>query len=210
MVRIFMRYGMVGLLAQINPALCCATPLGLMFWSMGTQGRRSCLAPTLGFVVERRWRSSLMPDSSERRWRSMRPGFLTVAAGVILGVVVECPRCSMPARTGVANANGVRTAKGRVGELASLPCLLRPMNNNPNGVAPRAGANAGLRTPATLPPARTPFSHPAPSSLPACAIPTGLWFCFGQTQGGARVARATLVFHNASSNKVGLEYFPFK
>jgi hypothetical protein len=40
-----------------QPGLCCATPLGLMFWAMGTQGRRSCLAPTLGFVVERRWRS---------------------------------------------------------------------------------------------------------------------------------------------------------
>jgi hypothetical protein len=32
-----------------------------------TQGRRSCLAPTLGFVVERRWRSMCRP------WRSM-PG----------------------------------------------------------------------------------------------------------------------------------------
>jgi hypothetical protein len=41
--------------------------------------------------------------------------------------------------TGTTNAKGVRTAKGRVGELASLPCLLRPMHNNPTGVAP-AGA----------------------------------------------------------------------
>jgi hypothetical protein len=74
---------------------------------------------------------------------------------------------------GTGNAKGVRTAKGRVGELASLPCLLRPINHNPNGVAPRAGAGALFATPLEL------------------------RFCFGQTQGDARVARATLVSHNA-------------
>jgi hypothetical protein len=67
----------VGLPAQTGPALCCATPLGLMFWLLGTQGRRSCLAPTLGFVVERRWRSIPVVFNArqhrhhECRWRSI-------------------------------------------------------------------------------------------------------------------------------------------
>jgi hypothetical protein len=90
-VRIFMRYGMVGMLAQTNPALCCATPLGLMVWWMGTQGRRSCLAPTLGFVVERRWRS--MP------------------AGTGIDTISTAIAASGATRTGVTNAKGVRTAK---------------------------------------------------------------------------------------------------
>jgi hypothetical protein len=47
------------------------------------------------------------------------------------------------------NAKGVRTAKGRVGELASLPCLLRPMNINPNGVA-HAGVSGICATPLEL------------------------------------------------------------
>jgi hypothetical protein len=42
-------------------------------------------------------------------------------------------------RTGTTNAKGVRTAKGRVAAARRLPCLLRPMHNNPNGVA-HAGA----------------------------------------------------------------------
>jgi hypothetical protein len=45
------------------------------------------------------------------------------------------PAIRQGARAGAVNAKGVRTAKGRVGELASLPCLLRPMHINPNGVA---------------------------------------------------------------------------
>jgi hypothetical protein len=76
---------------------------------------------------------------------------------------------------GVVNAKGVRIAKGRVGELANLPCLLRPMNHNPDGVAHDAGAGAGLRNP----------------------VRVAVWF-LGQTQGDTRVARATLIFHDAA------------
>jgi hypothetical protein len=43
--------------------------------------------------------------------------------------------------------------------------------------------------------------HMTPVPAPSCAIPLGLRFCFGQTQGDARVVCATLVFHNASFSK---------
>jgi len=43
------------------------TPLGVRGdWGLGTQGRRFCVAPTLGWRSERRWRSS-------RTWHADRP-----------------------------------------------------------------------------------------------------------------------------------------
>jgi hypothetical protein len=140
--------------------LCCATPLGLDAWVTGTQGRRSCLAPTLGFVVERRWRSMpfvlKMPPAftarshqcrerqgartaprTPRAFAQQRSKFSRVCALTAPRTPRAFGRCCecQGTRTGAGNAKGVRTAKGRVGELASLPCLLRPMHINPNGVA---------------------------------------------------------------------------
>lgn len=40
-----------------RPARPDATPLGLARFFRHTQGRRSCVAPTLGWRMERRWRS---------------------------------------------------------------------------------------------------------------------------------------------------------
>jgi hypothetical protein len=69
--------------------------------------------------VQCRWRS--MPV-----WRSM-PARTGVANAKAPGRCRE--RQGRP--DGAANAKGVRTAKGRVGELASLPSLLRPNKPQP-------------------------------------------------------------------------------
>jgi len=39
-----------------------STPLGLGLFFVYTQGRRSCVAPTLGWMIERRWRSKTARD----------------------------------------------------------------------------------------------------------------------------------------------------
>ncbi|MDR2675640.1 MAG: hypothetical protein LBC18_12490 [Opitutaceae bacterium] len=114
----------------------------------------------------------------ERRWRSI-PATATAATATAATTTTAGADAGAGAgtgtntRTGTGNAKGVRTTKGRVGELASLPCLLRPINHNPTGVAPRAGASADFATPLEL------------------------RFCFEQTQGDTRVTRATLVSHHA-------------
>jgi hypothetical protein len=171
--------------AQTNPALSCATPLGLEAGAMGTQCRRSCLAPTRGFVVERRWRS-MLPAFNVRSPRcregTRAAGGRGVAAGVpgSLAPVLRTPRHLDGAANVKAPAPVPRTPRAfgqqRAGlaslrayypttyensyylahELYSgsirkktcygiLPCLLRPMHINPNGVAHDAGYLARLR-----------------------------------------------------------------
>jgi hypothetical protein len=93
-----------------------------------------------------RWRSMSAHTSTGNakapgRHRERQGARPSVANAKTSGRHREC----QGARTGAVNAKGVRTTKGRVGELASLPCLFRPMNHNPNGVAPRTGAGGNKR-----------------------------------------------------------------
>jgi hypothetical protein len=93
---------------------CCATPLGLDAWATGTQGRHSCLAPTLGFVAERRWRSIPVAFNARRhrhqhRHHERRRSHLTSAS------------CASPARSRPASAS--RTPRAFAQQRAGLASL---------------------------------------------------------------------------------------
>jgi hypothetical protein len=112
-----------------------------MFWLLGTQGRRSCLAPTLDFVVERRWRS--IPASI-----GPRTGIGTAITAFGATRIGVTNTNGVPTKThtlGIMNTNGVPQQRAGLPPQGGYPVLPEKTPQPQRGcIRRRVGDYAGV------------------------------------------------------------------